>query len=484
MSKILARWIEPGIAGTTKGISQNGSTYALEVKVDSSTISFDGGGNVQIPANGVTATQLASDSVTTVKILNANVTGAKIASATITSGNIASATITGGNIASATITGSNIAATTITPSNIDQTQAVNLSNTANVIKVATPVAATDAANKGYVDGVAFGVDWKQAVRLTTAAPLGTNTYANGASGVGATLTENDAFASGPLTVDGIPASVNDRVLVQSEVTQTHNGIYIVTAIGNGTSTNWVLTRASDSNTPAEVEAGTAVFTQEGTINQDMGFVQITPNPITIGTSNLVYTEFTGLGQITPGAGLTKTANTISVALTTNKGLTFSGGTTGTLEVKVDNSTLDFTGGGAIEVKTNGITATQLLKSDTYDFATAGGTVRVTTQSFGNSSTLAASTAFVQAAVSGAGILNVEYLTLSGTDITNKYIDLAHAPQNGTFTLVDVIGGGAQIYTVDFTVIAGGSGNNRLNWNGLGMDTVLISGSILRVVYYY
>lgn len=82
--------------------------------------------------------------------------------------------------------------------------------------------------------------WKTLpVRLATQAALPAYTFA----GTGPThiLT---ATANGVLTVDGLNVALNDRILVRNDV--EHNGIYVVTAPGDGGSP-FVLTRASDCN---------------------------------------------------------------------------------------------------------------------------------------------------------------------------------------------------------------------------------------------
>src|SRR5438128_1839753 len=56
--------------------------------------------------------------------------------------------------------------------------------------LADPTLAQDAATKTYVDATASGFDVKASARAATTAALAANTYANGASGVGATLTAN------------------------------------------------------------------------------------------------------------------------------------------------------------------------------------------------------------------------------------------------------------------------------------------------------
>jgi len=79
-----------------------------------------------------------------------------------------------------------------------------------------------------------------------------------------------------------------------------------------------------------------------------------------------------------------------------------------------------------------------------------------------------------------GIDEVEYITVDGDDITNKYTSLAQTPYVASETMLDIIGGGPQVYTIDFTVISG----TRLNWDGLGIDGVIEADDIMRVSYTY
>ena len=55
-----------------------------------------------------------------------------------------------------------------------------------------------------------------------------------------------------------------------------------------------------------------VWVEEGTANADQGYVLTTNNVITLNTTNLTFTQFSGAGQITAGNGLTKSGNTINV----------------------------------------------------------------------------------------------------------------------------------------------------------------------------
>lgn len=180
-----------------------------------------------------------------------------------------------------------------------------------VTNLGTPTAASDGATKAYVDSVAAGLDWKASVRLATAAAL--PAYTPSGSGVGKTLT---ADANGALTVDGVAVVLGDRILHKdAAASHVDHGIYVVTAVGDG-SNPFVLTRATDADQNVEVTAGLAVFVTEGTTNADTGWVLTTNDVITVDTTALAFTQFTGTGAITAGAGLAKTGNQLDVELDT------------------------------------------------------------------------------------------------------------------------------------------------------------------------
>ena len=151
--------------------------------------------------------------------------------------------------------------------------------------VPTPTLGTHAANKDYVDNAITGLDMKQSVRAATTANI--------------TL-------SGTQTVDGVALVAGDRVLVKDQTTASQNGIYVVAAGA------WARSADADNTPAGEVTSGMYVFVEQGTTNADTGWVLATNNPITLGTTALTFTQFNGLGQVTAGAGLTKTGSTINV----------------------------------------------------------------------------------------------------------------------------------------------------------------------------
>ena len=210
-------------------------------------------------------------------------------------------------------------------------------NANRLTDVGDPTQAQDAATKSYVDAVKSGLDVKDSVKVASAAALAASTYANGSSGVGATLTAN---ANGALTIDGVSMSTNDRVLIKDQTDASHNGVYTVTNAG-GASATFVLTRATDTDTAAEMTGGTFVFAEQGTANADNGFVFTHNGTPTIGTTDLTVSQFSGAGQITAGSALTKSGNTLNVG--------------------VDDSSIEVNS-DALRVKATGITNAMLAGS--------------------------------------------------------------------------------------------------------------------------
>lgn len=191
------------------------------------------------------------------------------------------------------------------------TGAVSL-NSQKITGLADPTADADAANKGYVDGVAQGLDVKDSVVATTTA--------NG--------TLSTAFANGQ-SIDGVTLQTGDRILIKNQSTASQNGIYNVNASG-------APSRATDMATGGNA-AGAFVFVEQGTTNAENGFVCTSDTgSAVVGTNNLTFAQFSGAGQIIAGDGLDKSGNTLSVDLKANGGLVIE---STELAVKLDASSI-------------------------------------------------------------------------------------------------------------------------------------------------
>ncbi|MBT9177372.1 MAG: hypothetical protein DDT20_01705 [Firmicutes bacterium] len=165
-----------------------------------------------------------------------------------------------------------------------------------------PTSTTDAANKAYVDATAVGIDWKASVRLATAAAPAAYTRAANIITFG---------TAGSQSVDGVATVINNRLLLKNGAAGADNGVYTVTTKGT-TGVAEVWTRGTDADTDAEVTSGLSVFVEEGTSNADSGWLLTTDDPITLNTTALTFTQFTGIGSLIAGAGLTRTGSTVDV----------------------------------------------------------------------------------------------------------------------------------------------------------------------------
>jgi hypothetical protein len=164
-------------------------------------------------------------------------------------------------------------------------------------KVATPTDAAHIATKGYVDAARQGLDVKQSVRVAT----------TGAINLSSDLQAGDV-------IDGVTLVAGDRVLVKNQSTALENGIYVAVSSG-------AASRSSDANGTAdtgELKPGTFTFVEEGTTNSDKGFVVSTNGTITIDTTAIAWTQFSGAGSFTAGDGLSQDGNTINVNVTSNR----------------------------------------------------------------------------------------------------------------------------------------------------------------------
>jgi Repeat of unknown function (DUF5907) len=108
--------------------------------------------------------------------------------------------------------------------------------------------------------------------------------------------------SGEQTIDGVTTS-SSRVLVKNESTASQDGIY--------TSGSGAWTRTSDANSGSQL-VDAAVFVSQGTTNANTQWVQATPGPITIGTTNLMFNQIGASTTYTNGTGLLLSGNQFSV----------------------------------------------------------------------------------------------------------------------------------------------------------------------------
>lgn len=118
--------------------------------------------------------------------------------------------------------------------------------------------------------------------------LGTFTpvvYANGTSGVGATITP-PAFESMPL-LDGISAALNSRVLIKNQESPSQNGVYTLTQ-----TSPFILTRDTEFDTIAELAGGLVEVANGGSLAGKFFYCN-NDGTSPIGTATISWIEVAG-----------------------------------------------------------------------------------------------------------------------------------------------------------------------------------------------
>lgn len=301
-----------------------------------------------------------------------------------------------------------------------------------ITNLAAGVDPNDAVNLSQVQALVAGLtDPKDAVRAASTAALPAFTYDNGVSGTGATITAN---ANGALpSQDGVSLGVNDRYLYKDASSPIHNGIYVVTTVGDA-GNPFILTRSEDASIGGvdatgqplgeQVTQGMYVPVAQGSINGALGYLLSTVDPISLGTSLL---NFVQMGEtVSAGQGILKTGSVLSVD--NGDGLGFSGNQ---LVVLIDNDLVD----GTTDIK--------------------GGEV-VSNKDF------------------------EESFTLNATDISNGYVDLSKVASRESEIIFPRFGI-KQSKTVDWTTsyTGGASSKTRLTFAG-DLASIIEVGDILDI----
>jgi len=340
----LAGTLNPANGGT--GVNNGAYTITLAGSISTAgafttsganalTLTTTGATNVTLPTTGTLATLAGTETLTNktltlpiiAQISNTGVLTLPNSTDTLV-GRATTDTLTNKSISGSTNTLTNIPNSALTSSSVTiGTTSISLGATTLTLGGLTSIALTQdpssalqVATKQYVDTlVSSGVTYHTPVKYEVPDTTGNlnATYNNGASGVGATLT--NAGALGAFTPDGVVASVADRILVYNQTAAAQNGVYTVTTVGNG-ATAWVLTRATDANSYAlksstALGEGDAFFVSSGNTGAGETYVCNTSGTITFGTTSITFAQISASQVYSAGTGLTLSGTQFSITNT-------------------------------------------------------------------------------------------------------------------------------------------------------------------------
>jgi hypothetical protein len=171
---------------------------------------------------------------------------------------------------------------------VDFYNALSMHNTL-ISNVKDPISLQDVATKAYVDLATLrGLYIKQSVKIATVAPRDFET----------------GFNPGGI-IDGYTLIEDDRILIKDQVNPVENGVYIVRITGQPL--------RSPDMIIGDHAAGVFTFIKFGDLQASTGWVcNSEQDNDVVGTDGLLFVQFSGLGKVTAGVGLSKDFNEIYV----------------------------------------------------------------------------------------------------------------------------------------------------------------------------
>lgn len=182
----------------------------------------------------------------------------------------------------------------------------------------------DAVSLNQLNNAVASLTPKADCAAATTTALAAATYNNGSSGVGATLTLTVAAV---LVLDGYTPLLGDRILVKNQAAPANNGLYAVTTLGT-VLINAVLTRTTDFDQPAEID-GAITFIINGSTNAGTRWQCLASGAVTIGTTAINWSLFTGSTYSADGTTISLSGTTFALITPVAVANGGTGGTTAT-----------------------------------------------------------------------------------------------------------------------------------------------------------
>jgi hypothetical protein len=370
-------------------------------------------GNNRLTATDISATNFYGSGANLTSVVNSVSSGTGI----LVSGSTGTVSIT--NIGVTALTSGDVNRVTVGGSGGTGSVTVNLPNTVIVNNIQLDGGAstlttvglnpTNIVNKQYVDNLASGLDIHASVRAVQygsaiggsyvqsqlAGSAATNAYIISTTQIALPSIDGVSFtATGSSQRILIAGGATGRTSINGSaftITPTNtaiaNGIYYVGAVGSGSS-NWILVRAADTDDSTELNGGTFVFVEEGTVYKDTGFVctndTTNSGPIQFGLDSALgainFSPFSGAAALSAGQGIAKIGNTLATKV--NLSSSFAASAIGFTQFNIG-------GAGDAGVADTGYYPTFSVKTDSVHAGTALLTINHTGFSLAGSTNTAA-----------------------------------------------------------------------------------------------
>lgn len=238
--------------------------------------------NSAIATGAVNADSLAAGSVGTSAVAALAITEGLLANGAVSNSKLGAGSVQTANVGDSQITKAKLSSNAVDSTVMDMTATYDFSS-ATIRVPSTPSNSNDAASKSYVDGLSAGATFKDAVVVAVGS--------------------NIDLSSLPASVDSQSLSTDDRFLCLSQSDASENGVYLYKGSGNAA------VRSNDLNAGSEFP-GAAVFCLKGS-NADRGFI-CTNDAVNLGSDNITFTQFSGLGQVSVQAPIVKNGDQLSL----------------------------------------------------------------------------------------------------------------------------------------------------------------------------